>query len=95
MVPSRHLAQVLGPDDAAGAVHVLDDDVRLTVQVAGEMLGEQAALDVGRTAGGEVDQDREPLALVERILGAGVGCGDCEQDAKRDARAHERHLDPP
>ena len=70
-VARRHLAQILGADDAAGAVHVLDDDVRRAVDMAGEMPGEQAALDVGRSAGGEVDQDSETFALVEGIVGVG------------------------
>ena len=94
-VARRHLAEVLGADDAAGPLHVLDDDVGLAVDVAGEMLGEQAPLDVGRPAGGEIDQDREPLALVERIVGMRLRCSEYEQGAKRDARAHEWHLDPP
>ena len=72
-VARRHLAQILGADDAAGAVHVLDHDVRRAIDVAGEMLGEQAALDVGRSAGSEVDQDGEPFALVEGIVGVGAG----------------------
>ena len=83
-VARRHLAQILGADDAAGAVHVLDDDVRLAFDVARKMLGEQAALDVGRAAGSEVDQDGEPLALVEGIVGVRRRCG--ERDKRRKAR---------
>src|SRR5262249_777975 len=94
-VARRHLSQVLGPDNAAGAVHVLDDDIRRAVDVAGEVLGEQATLDVGRPAGCEVDQDGETLAGVEGIIGAGRRCGHRESGAKRDDGAHPKHHDPP
>jgi hypothetical protein len=39
------------------------------------MLSEHAALDVGRAAGGEVDQDGEALVLVEGIVGVSRGRG--------------------
>ena len=78
-VARRHLAEIFGADDAAGAFHVLNDDVGLALDVAREMLGEQAALDVGRPAGGEVDQDGEPLALVEGIVGESLRRGEREK----------------
>ena len=62
------LADIVGADEAAGAIAVLHDDLRLAVDVLGDVLGQQPALDVGRAAGREVDQQREPLALVERLL---------------------------
>src|SRR5215475_15212891 len=95
MVPSRgatsprYLAH-----NAAGAVHVVDDDIRRAVDVAGEVLGEQATLDVGRPAGSEVDQDVETLAGVEGIIGAGRRCGHRERGAKRDDGTHPKHRDP-
>ena len=67
-VLGRDLADELRADHAAGAVHVLHDHVRLAGDVLAEMLGEQPALDVGRPAGREVDQHREPLALVVGLL---------------------------
>jgi hypothetical protein len=84
MVPSR----------GAGAFHVLNDDVRLAVDVAREVLGEQAALDVGRPPGGEVDQDGEALALVERLVGMSRRHGG-DEGAEREGCAHDGHLDPP
>ena len=39
-------------------------------------LAKKPALDVGRAAGREVDQKRQPLALVERLLGARRGGGE-------------------
>ena len=63
---------ILRADHAAGAVHVLHDHGRLAGDVLGEMLGEQPALDVGRPAGREVDQHREPLALVVGLLRGGA-----------------------
>src|SRR6516165_8117983 len=61
----------------------------------GEVLGEQATLDVGRPAGCEVDQDSETLARVEGIIGVGHRCGHRENGAKRDDGAHPKHRDPP
>src|SRR5262249_27347897 len=94
-VARRHLAQVLGPDNAAGAVHVLDDDIRRAVDVAGEVLGEQATLDVGRPAGCEVDQHGETLAGLEGIVGAGGPGGHRERGAKRYDGAPPNQPDPP
>ena len=88
-VARRHLAHVLGADDAAGTVHVLDHDVGRAVDVAHQVFGEHPRLDVGRSAGGGVDQDGEPPALVEGIIGVRRGGGEHEQGAKRDDGAHE------
>ena len=35
-----------------------------------DVLGEQAAFDVARAAGRKIDQQREPLSLIERLLRA-------------------------
>src|SRR5262245_44979212 len=70
-VPGRDLAQILRADQAGGAVLVLHHDVRVRVDVLDQMLGEDAALDVGRPAGRKVDHHGQPLALVERLLGGG------------------------
>src|SRR5262249_53451761 len=67
-VPGRDLAQISGADQTAGAVQVLHHHVRMAVDVLDQVFGEQAALDVGRAAGSEVDQHGEALALVERLL---------------------------
>jgi hypothetical protein len=62
------LAAILRADQAAGAVHVLDHEVGRAVDVLDQMLGENPALDISGPAGGEVDQHREPLALVVGLL---------------------------
>ena len=67
-VARRDLADIVGAVETAGAVHVLDDDVGLALEMPGDMPREQPALDVGRAAGREVDQHRKPLAFVERLL---------------------------
>src|SRR5262249_7619395 len=96
-VARRDFAQIFGADDAAGAVHVLNHDVGLTLDVAGKMLGKQPALDVGRPAGGEVDQDGEALAAVERFIGRGGRRGDRSKRRRAEPRhrAHQAHCDPP
>jgi len=66
--------------DAAGAIHVLHDEIGLPLDVLGQMLREQAAFDIGRPAGREVDQHGDPLALVERLLGGGRR--GCERNTK-------------
>jgi hypothetical protein len=43
----------------------------MALDVLCEMPGQEAALDVGRPAGGEVDDEREPLAFVEWLVGGG------------------------
>ena len=88
--PRRDLAEVAGAVEAAGAVHVLHDDVRLALDVLGDVPREQPALDVGRAAGREVDQHGQPLALVEGIVGArDRGCaenGNAAQAPRRSKR---------
>ena len=58
MVPSlrRDLAEIGCPDQAAGAIDVLYDDVRAAVDVPADVTGEQAAFDVGGAAGAVIDQ---------------------------------------
>jgi hypothetical protein len=100
MVPSlADLADIGGAHQAAGAVLVLHDDAGRAVEVLAEMLDQQPSLDVARPAGREVDQQGQPLALVERIVGTGdregAGCrngGGAKPD--RDG-AQQRHDDPP
>jgi hypothetical protein len=54
--------------------------------MAGEMLGEHAALDVGRAAGSEVDQDGQALVLVEGIVGVSrESTGEDDQRGKEQA----------
>src|SRR5579862_2012184 len=47
----------------------------------GDVLGQEPALYVGRPAGREVDQKRQPLALVERLLGARRAGGECDEES--------------
>ena len=70
-VLGRHLAQIAGPDHAAGTVHVLHDHGRPALDVIGQMLGEQPPLDIGRSPGREVDEHGQPLAFVVGIVGEG------------------------
>src|SRR5207237_4783087 len=53
-----------------GAADVLDDDVRLAGNVRGQMLSDDAPLDVGRAARRVVDDHGNGLALVELRLRA-------------------------
>jgi len=54
--------------------------------VFADVPGEQAALDVGRPAGREVDQDGEALVPVEGIVGVGAGDdGESQRTAKEQA----------
>ena len=72
-VLGRDLAEIGGADQPAGAVDVLHDDVGIAVDEPADMAREQPALDVGGPAGAVVDQHREPLALVERLVCACAG----------------------
>src|SRR4029453_17577907 len=65
-------AEVVGADTPAGALAILHDDERLPCDMLGDVLAEQPALDIARAAGREVDQQREALALVERLLRGGM-----------------------
>ena len=69
---------------AAGAVLVLHDDAGVPIDVLDKMPGEQPSLDVAGSAGGEVDHEIEPLALVEGIVGSGDGYVDADDGAKPD-----------
>ena len=71
----RDFAEIARPDEAAGAVHVLYDDAGLALDMLDQVFGEQASFDVGRPAGGEIDQQRNALALVERLRGVEGGTG--------------------
>ena len=68
------LGELIGADHAAGAAHVLDDDGGLARNVRGQMLGDDAPLDIGRAAGRVVDDHGDGLALVE--LGTRGVCED-------------------
>src|SRR5438067_12316873 len=68
-VARRNLAKIIGTDEAAGAVLVLDHDEWLALDMPAEIFRQEAALDVGGSTRREVDQERQALALVERIGG--------------------------
>src|SRR2546425_680182 len=60
------------------------------------MLGQKPALDVGRAAGGEVDDEREPLALVVGLIGRGMGAEHGRAQAEHASRhARREHFGPP
>ena len=86
-VLGRDRAEILGADHAAGAVHVLHQHARIAGDVPADVFGEQAAFDVGRPADGEVDQERQPLALVERLVGVGAA------DRRRETREQRAESD--
>ena len=71
-VLGRDLADILIADQPARALHVLHDDRGLPLDMLADVAREQPALDVGRPAGGEVDQRGEALAFVEGIVGAAL-----------------------
>src|SRR5262249_14779381 len=66
--------ELVGTDHAAGAAYVLDDDGGLAGNVRGQMLSDDAPLDIGRAAGRVVDDHGDGLALVE--LGTRGVCTD-------------------
>src|SRR5262249_32815371 len=68
-----HLAEILRAIVAAGACDVLNNHLRLSIDVLGEMPREYAALDIGRRAGVEVDEHGKALALIEWLLCRGRG----------------------
>jgi hypothetical protein len=56
-----------------------------------DVLGEHPSFDVGRPAGREVDQEGEPLALVEGVVGVSACRADQRGAAERKPdRAHGR-----
>src|SRR6185437_923187 len=63
------LAEVAGPDHAARAIHVLNEDAGMAVDVLDQMLCKQPALDIGRPASGKVDDEGNPLSSVEWFVG--------------------------
>src|SRR5262249_59058960 len=72
----------------------LHHDVRVAVDVVHQIFRGQAAVDVGRAAGREVDQHGQALALVERLLRLrgrhGKGGGGAEPEQGGTDRAHGR-----
>ena len=69
---ARHALRIIvHGDDAAGAGHVLYHHVRLAFEMAGQPVGDDAAVEVGAAAGREADQHLELLALIERRLRRG------------------------
>ena len=77
----RRLAELVAADDAAGAADVLDDDGGLAGNVVGQVLRDNARLDVGGAAGRIVDDHVDRLALVE--LGKrGLWKGGGDQDGE-------------
>jgi hypothetical protein len=66
-VTRRNFACIFRPDDTARALHVCNNDIRLSINVTPDMLCKQTAFDVGWSACGKVDQQGKPLAAVERL----------------------------
>src|SRR5262249_53072498 len=86
----RHFAQEFRADQAGGATHVLNDDVRVTLDVATDVPREYPGLDVGRAADVVVDEDRELLAGVVTLrAGCRRGGGKERQGGKACSRGHE------
>ena len=85
--------------DAARARHVLDDDRRVAGDVRGEMLGEDAAVEIVAAAGAGADQDRDGLALVEigdALLRRGRARDHgCSQSSENKRARNQRHGLPP
>ena len=96
-VLGRDLAEIAGPDHAAGAIHVLNEDAGLAVDVLDQMLCEQPALDIGRATGGKVDDEGEPLAFVEWFVGCGLRAAQQyrAEPEKNGRHAQGRHRKPP
>src|SRR3954471_8793010 len=61
----RRLAELVAAEDAAGAADILDHDGGLAGDVVGQVLRDDASLDVGGAAGRIVDDHGDGLALVE------------------------------
>jgi hypothetical protein len=59
------VAELIAADHAAGPAHVFDHDRRFAGNVRGQMLGDDASLDIGGAARRVVDDDGDRLALVE------------------------------
>ena len=81
------LAKKVRANQSACAVHVLHDDARRAFDVPLHELGEQPAFHVGGAAGCVIDQNRQPLTLVEILLRrSGPG-----KNPDREQRADGRH----
>ena len=63
----RGVAELVAAEQPRAAADILDHDGRMARNVVGQMLRDDAALDVGRAAGRIVDDHRDRLALV--VLG--------------------------
>ena len=78
---ARHpVGVVVHRDDAAGAGLVLHDDGGLALDVAGEPVGDHAAVEIAAAAGRKADQHLELLALEERRLRVGWCRGQRKQE---------------
>ena len=66
----RRVVELVGEDQARGARHVLDDDVRIAGDVLAHVAGERARVQVVAAAGGEADADGDGLAAIE--VGDGI-----------------------
>ena len=63
-----NLADIVHRRETAAATHGLNRDRGVSWNVAGEMLSKNPTFDICRATGGEVDNDVESLALIERAL---------------------------
>jgi hypothetical protein len=59
---------VIDSCDASSTAHILNDDCRLSRDMSAQVLGEDPAFDIGGTAGGEVDHERQSLSSIIRRL---------------------------
>src|SRR5918992_3176783 len=65
------LAKKVDPRPAAGASHVLHDNRRIAGYMLGQMARDDSPFNVGRTAGGEIDDEVYVFPLVKRLLRRG------------------------
>ena len=72
-IARRHLAEIFGADNTAGALHVLDDDAGLAVDQPADVTQEYPRLGIGPPTGRIIDQHGEPLAGIERLVRDGLG----------------------
>ena len=87
---AKLVCQVL---DAARAVHVAGDDLRLALDVARRMFREDARLEIGGAAGDEVDEEADGFVGVEGFfLGGGGRCAEHQQG--RDGEKSASHQCP-
>ena len=57
---------IINRRQSAAATHVLNRDRRASGNMPRQVFSEDARFDIGRTAGGEVDDEVDSLALIER-----------------------------